>query len=355
MRLILKVDFLVTLNSKNNNRVYYLFHQEFMDFRFYIPVVKSVLFFVILILHFNPAVGQQTPLYPVSYRIFSPFIFNPAIAGSKDFSSIDFVTGWKEESNSQIVSVNSRLTKKGPGYFMSPNVKKFRGLGIGGSLFNEKKSPSQNIGLSAVCSYQIPVDKQFLSFLSFGAAVKGVYNTMDSITSSDPGLSIPEKKTFYPNLDVGVYYYGPRLFTGISATNLLGNPEDPDTLGIFRIPVSRQFFFIAGYKILLNKSLGLVLEPSLILNADESRSQKITEIFKPMLKFYMQDFCLGTYFDNYDNISFFLQYKYPRFYVGTFFEIPRNAPYFKKALNVEFALGINFSPIKSLYLKYYHW
>jgi type IX secretion system PorP/SprF family membrane protein len=331
------------------------YYQGFMNLKFKIPVVKSVLSFLILVLFFNPAAGQQTPLYPISYRILSPFIFNPAIAGSKDYSSVDFISGWQGKSNSQIISVNSRLIKQEPGYFMSPVIKKFSNIGIGGYLFNEKNSPFQNIGFSAGCSYQIPLDRQSLSFISFGAAVKGVYNIMDSIFSSDPLMSIPGKKIFYPNVDLGIYYYGPKLFAGISATNLLGNPEDPDSLGISRIQVSRRYLFVAGYKIILNKSFDLVLEPSLILNSDGSRNQKITDILKPMLKVYVQSFCLGTYFNNYDNISFFIQYKYPKFYVGTFFEIPRNTAFYKKDINVEIAFGINFSQIKTSNLKYYHW
>jgi type IX secretion system PorP/SprF family membrane protein len=319
------------------------------------PVVKSVIFFIFLILHFNPLVGQQTPLDPVSYRIFSPFILNPAIAGSKDFTSVDFISGWQGKSNSQIISVNSRLTKKGSGYFMSPGTKKFTDLGVGGYVFNEKLSPSQNTGIGAICSYQIPLDKLSLSFVSFGFAVKGIFNILDSVTSADPGLSIPEKKIFYPNLDFGVYFYGPKLFAGISATNLLGNPEDPDSSGVFRLPVSRQYFFITGYKIILSKSFDLVLEPSLILNSNGSLTQNMTYILKPMLKLYMQGFCIGTYFNNYNYIPFFLQYKYPRFYLGTFIEIPKNSPYFKKALNIEFTVGINYSTIKSSNYKNYHW
>ena len=327
-----------------------------MDSKVNIPSEKSVLLFLILILYFNPAAGQQTPEYPVSYRIFSPFILNPAIAGSKDFSSVDFISAWQGKSGSQILSANSRIITKSPGYVMSPNIKKFSSFGIGGYLFNEIKGPSQNIGLSGACSYQIPLDRQSLSFLSFGVAVKGVFNIMDSITSSDPGLSIPGKKLFYPNLDFGVYYYGPKLFAGVSGTNLLGNPENPDSLGVFRLPVSRRYLFIAGYKIILSRTYDIVLEPSFILNWDGSPYQwKFTDIVKPMLKLYMQGFCLGTYFNNYDNISFFLQYKYPVFYLGTFFEIPRNTPYFKKALNIEFTLGLNFSPIKSGNRKYYNW
>jgi hypothetical protein len=178
---------------------------------------------------------------------------------------------------------------------------------------------------------------------------------MDSISSSDTLLSFPEKKIFYPNIDIGVYYYGPKLFAGISATNLLGNPEDPDSSGVYRLPVARHYFFIAGYKITLSKSLDIVLEPSLILNMNGYRDQKATDILRPMLKLYIQSFCLGTYFNNYDNISFFFQFKYPKFYVGTFFEIPRNTAYYKKDINVEITFGMNFSAIKSRDLKYYHW
>jgi type IX secretion system PorP/SprF family membrane protein len=320
-------------------------------------LVKRYSFVLLLIfpLTVNLSIGQQIPLVPVSYRIFSPFIFNPAIAGSKDFSSIDFISGWQGKSNSQIICINSRLTRKGPSYFMTSSNRQYSHFGIGGYLFNEKKSPSRNIGLSAVGSYQIPLNQQSVSFLSFGAAVKGVYNIMDSISSSDTLLSSPEKKIFYPNIDIGVYYYGPKLFAGFSATNLLGNPEDPDSSGVYRLPVARHYFFIAGYKIILSKSLDIVLEPSLILNMNGYRDQKATDILEPMLKLYLQSFCLGTYLNNYDNISFFFQFKYPKFYVGTFFEIPRNTAYYKKDINVEITFGMNFSVIKSRDLKYYHW
>jgi type IX secretion system PorP/SprF family membrane protein len=326
-----------------------------MGLKIKISSFKSVLFFGIIILCIHPATGQQTPEYPVSYRIFTPFVLNPAIAGSKDFSSVDFISAWRGKSGSQILSANSRLITKSQGYVMSPNMKKFSSFGIGGYLFNENTSPYRNLGISAAVSYQIPLDRQSLSYLSYGVAVKGVYNIMDSIPSSEPGSVIPGKKIFYPNLDFGIYYYGPSLFAGVSATNLLGNPEDPDSLGVYRLPVSRRYLFIAGYKIILSGTYDIVLEPSFMLNWDGAPYQKFTNLVKPMLKLYMQGFCLGTYFNNYDNISFFLQYKYPVFYLGTFFEIPRNSPFFKKNLNVEFTVGLNFSPIKSRSSKYYHW
>jgi type IX secretion system PorP/SprF family membrane protein len=330
-------------------------NQKHTDIKSNLTIFRIALLILLYALSFNLSYAQQTPYHPLSYRIFSPFLFNPAMAGSKDFSSLDVISGWQGKSNSQVICVNSRITKKGPSYFMAPDVKEFSNFGIGGYLFNEDYSPSHNMGAGAICSYQIPLDKQSLSFLSFGVAVKGIYNTMDSVYSADPGLSMPSESTFYPNLDAGIYYYGPSLFAGFSVTNLLGNPGDPDSLGIYRIPASRQYFFVAGYKFLISKPLNLVLEPSLIINGNTWRYHKITDIIKPMLKIYAQDFCVGTYFNDYDNISFFFQYRYPRFYVGTFFEMPKKTAYYKKDLNVEFAVGVNFSAIKSKNLKYYHW
>jgi len=318
-------------------------------------VLKSVLFILVIIFSLISSYGQQIPDYPVSFRVFSPLVLNPAIAGSKDFTSIDFISGWLGKSSSQILSLNSRLITSSPGYVMLPTIRKFSSFGIGGYLFNEKKSPAQNMGFSAIGSYQIPLDEKSVYYLSFGVAVKGIYNIMDSINSPDPGLRTPEKRLFYPNLDLGLYFYGPKLFAGMSAIDLLGNPEDPDSTGVFRLPVARHFYFITGYKFILSEAYDIVLEPSLIFNKNRYRNQKMSDILRPLVKLYMQGFCLGTYFNNYDNVSFFFQYKFPKFYLGTFFEIPRNSPYFIKPLNVEFTLGINYSTIKPGTRKTYNW
>jgi type IX secretion system PorP/SprF family membrane protein len=298
---------------------------------------------------------QQVPLVPISYRIFDPFVFNPAITGSKDFSSLDIIAGWQGKSNSQIISENSRLLKKGATYFTSPDFKEFTGIGLGGYLFNEENSKFRNTGIDIACSYHIPVDKESLSFISIGASFRGVSNITKAVTSIDPLLNKASVSSYYFNTDLGIYFYGPKFFAGVSVTNLLGNPKGNDSLSLILLPVSRQYFLITGYKILISTPLNIVIEPSLIVNAVQLSNMKARDILKPALKLYLQDFCLGTYFNNYSNISFFFQYRFPRFYIGSFFEIPKNTPYFQKELNFEFAVGINFSQTKSNYRKYYHW
>jgi type IX secretion system PorP/SprF family membrane protein len=296
-----------------------------------------------LILYWNISIGQEVPLNPISYRVFNPFIFNPAISGSKDFSSIDLIAAVQGSSKSQLLSGNWRIAKKVPGYFLSPDIKEFTNVGIGGYIFNDKSDSSKNTGIGATFSYHIPLDKKHLSFLSFGTSVKWVKFNRDEVHSTDPAKSKPAKNVSYPNMDLGIYYYSPALYAGISFTNLFGNPESPNTLGEYEIPVSRQFFFQTGYKILLSRSLNIVLEPSIIINADGSSSQESKNMLEPMLKFYFESFCFGSYFNDFDKMSFFLQYKYPRFYFGTFFQLPKDTPYYKQSMVAEITLGLNFT------------
>ena len=291
------------------------------------------------------------PLSPVSYRIFTPFIFNPAIAGSKDFASVDLLLSNYGKSNSQVAGINFRLAKPSPKYITSLSTPEFTNIGIGAYFFNDNTGLTHNLGGAVTGSYHLKLDKNALSFLSFGLSAKTIFNNY----SGNPDLSSPAENNFLPNVDAGIYYYGTSLFAGLSGTNLLGNQEKPDTLDTYKIPVSRQIFFQVGYKLVLSRSFDLILEPSLIVNSDDSFSGKITDMFKPALKLYAGSFCMGTYFDDFNKISFFLQYQYSRLYVGTYFALPYNSPFYKQPIIAEFSIGINISAIKSGFSRGNHW
>lgn len=313
---------------------------------------ERVLLVSILVFSLYQANGQQTPLYPKSYWIFNPYIYNPAMVGSKDFLSIGVDASFQGKSNTQLISGNTRISKAKTGYFSSPDIIEFKNFGIGGSVFRDVNGLSQNYGISASGSYQIPLNKGKLSFLSFGASIKGVYNRLDQ-DSTMPDASV--KNTFYPNLDLGIYYYGTNLFTGVSSVNVLGNPEKHDSLGNYRIPVTRQYFFTAGYKILLESSMNIVLEPSVLIFANDSALTRLTDNINPIIKLYMEDFCFGASFRKGGEISFFSQFRYPKFYVGAFYELANKSPYYKKEPLVEFTFGINIQPDKSRLSHHSHW
>jgi len=312
---------------------------------------KLLLLGITTVLAGYSAEAQHTPYNPISSRVFTPFVINPAIAGSKDFMALDLSATIQGEYYSQLLSGNSRIAKKGPRYFGAPVAKSFTQIGMGAALFNDVSELSRNLGLSIASSYHIPLNEKNLSFLSAGIALKGIYNMTDSLP--DPG--VPARNAFIPNADAGIYLYGQKFHVGLSATNVLGSMTDSINMAIYKIPVSRQYFFIAGYKFVLSKSLNIILEPSLIVNLDDSLDFSDKNSYNPMLKLYMDAFCIGSYLHSYDNLTFFFQYKFPSFYIGTLVDFPVNVPFYKQDLTVEIAAGFNFGGAGSSPRNRYQW
>jgi type IX secretion system PorP/SprF family membrane protein len=213
--------------------------------------MKNTLVFLIFVgaLALNNCLsGQHLPFRPISTRVFTPFMINPAIAGSKDFLAIDFATTIQGDDFSQLLSSNSRIAQKGPRYFGAPVGKSVTNFGVGGLIFNDHSGPSRNLGVSAAASYHMPLNDKNISFVSAGLAVKGIYNRMDSIAD----LDAPGKESIIPNLDAGIYLYSQNFYSGVSATNLLGSMIDSADMALYNIPVSRQYIFLAGYKLVLS-------------------------------------------------------------------------------------------------------
>ena len=302
---------------------------------------KTFILVALFILSGFKTQAQQTPITPISNRVFTPIMINPAIGGSKDFMAIDLAATIQGEDYSQLLSTNTRVAKKGPRYFGAPVGKSFTNIGIGGALFNDHFGQSRNLGVSLATSYHLPLNEKKISFISGGIALKGIYNIMDSI----PESGLPHKESIIPNIDAGVYFYSKNLYAGLSGTNLLGNTLDSAIMATYNIPISRQYFFLAGYKIVLSRSLNIILEPSLIINLDDSLHFNMKESYNPMFKLYMDAFCIGTYLHDYNNMTFFFQYKFPRLYIGTLVDFPMNVPFYKRDLIVEVAAGLNFGGV----------
>jgi hypothetical protein len=87
----------------------------------------------------------------------------------------------------------------------------------------------------------------------------------------------------------------------------------------------------------------------------DSLPGKIIDMIHPGLKLYLGNFCMGSYLNDYDRIPFFFQYKYPGFYIGTFFELPRNTPFYKKEITAEIVLGLNITKRNPAYSRKGQW
>jgi len=296
----------------------------------------------------QPVSGQQTPFNPLSYWVFTPWVYNPAMVGSKDYLALDFNAAWQGKDNADLISFNTRLSKSKPGYFTSPKLKEFNAIGLGGSLFTDKTALSGNLGANIAGSLQIPLSTKDLSFLSIGAAVKGIYNTLDTGLTE---ASTPGKKSFYPDMDAGIYYYGTNLFTGVSVVNLLGAPGKSDSIVRYRIPVTREYYYTLGYKFILNKTNKIVFEPSILIRATDSTIKNIKDDINPIVKLYIDNICIGSYFLSHHKYSFFFEYKSPRMHIGAFYELPKRTAYFKMPPIVELTFGFNFQVDRSRFSK----
>ncbi len=304
--------------------------------------IKSALLFLVFIFSLIRAESQPTPKNPTSSRVFSPVIYNPAVTGSKDYFSLNLISGFRDTPSAQLITGEGRLSKKLPAFAGSKQISGYSNIGLGGAFFHEKIGITENSGGMVSFAYHMPVSKNGISFLSFGAAVKGVQNTLHYSSLSDSSLLQPNSKTLYPNLDLGIYFYSARFYAGISSTNLLGNPGDTDSLGFYEIPVSQQYFFHTGYKIILHRSMNIILEPSVFIEADDSSFTKPGNIIHPALKLYLMDFCMGTYYNDSNSVSMFFQYRYPRFFLGAYFEIPRKSSFNIKEPLIEITAGLTF-------------
>ena len=320
------------------------------------PATKKVLLIFLILSVCKLSDGQQMPFNPVSYRIYSPFLLNPGIAGSKDFFSLDLLAGFTGQSNSQLISGNTRIMKKQPEYLQAPATSTFSNFGVGGFLFRDYQVPGNSgdfysAGGGATFAYHIPVDREGLSFISIGATVKGISHHFNG----DTVKIIPSKSFTFPEADFGIYFYNPSFFAGISATNILPAKKDTAMVNPYVVPVSRQYNFMIGYKFVLSKSINLVLEPSIMVFTDDSLSFNPRENIEPVIRLYASNFCIGTYFNDYSKVSFFFQYRYPRFYVGTYFALPKETAYYKKAITAEIAVGLNLSHSRGGYTKNALW
>jgi type IX secretion system PorP/SprF family membrane protein len=315
---------------------------------------KTVLKALVVILLFLSDItyGQQTPFNTDSYWVFVPYIYNPAIVGSKDFLSIGVNASFKGSSHAQLLSGNARISKTQDGYFSSPDITRFTNLGIGGSIFNDADGFSSKYGASAAASYQIPMNTKELSFLSFGLAVKETHNT---ISKDSSGIAASERNKFNTNIDFGIYYYGTSVFAGISGVNLLGSPWKSEPVGIYNVPVSREYFFTAGFKVLLSKSMNIVLEPSVLISAADSTFDKISENIDPIVKLYLDRFCMGASYRGSGKTSIFAEFKYPHFYLGGYYGFKNKTPYFKEKPVAELTFGVNLQSDRYKRTRTTHW
>jgi len=273
--------------------------------------------------------AQSVPSRPLSIPVYHPMVLNPAYAGSKDFTSIGFTSRIYNIPDNQIITFHQRLS--GPNGTYSK-------LGVGGFLFQEQMEHSWNMGVAGTGAFHLSLDQAKLHNIAAGATLKAILN-IPKKSSESSGDSV--QTAFLPNMDLGLYYYGPTAFAGLSVTTLFGTRmkeglnTEPDSY------IPREYHFYGGYKFLLSRKNDIVLEPSLLLTLNDTTFSEAADHLIPYLKLYLQNFYIGTYIKTLDTFALFFQYQFPRFYTGVFLEFPRVGFLNNDNIIFEISLGVN--------------
>jgi hypothetical protein len=231
--------------------------------------------------------GQQVPSKPVSYPFFSPLVFNPAITGTIDYTSVNLISRMNSAPGAQMAAMNTRLLKSG-----GSSGAALSNLGLGGYLFHDKLPGARDLGVGISTAYHVPLGTSNNSGLSFGIAAKGLYHLV-----TDAGESVGSANTsFIPNADLGLYYYGSYGFAGISSVNMLGLFSDNLSSENYTVPSEHLFY--GGMKFVLSRKNGVILEPSLLVSLNDSLLFEPWSSAVPYLRLHIQNASIGTCFKN---------------------------------------------------------
>jgi len=320
-------------------------------------MTKKILYifaFIFLLPFFSS--GQQFPYYPTAYRIFSPAVFNPAFAGSRDISDISFTANINGTHDAQLLNGSTRLLKSKKNRWPAPDVSPFSNFGTGGYLFHEETDSLDNYGFAGSFSYHIPVSSDRVSYFSLGLTAKGALGIPVS-NPEDPDTLEKAENIFTPDLDFGISYYSARFFAGISITNILTDPVSSGFPSKLQGVVSRQFLITTGYRIILSRKKAILLEPSILMNFGNAAFDNDILHYHPALKLYYKNSYIGWYLNDTKNLSFMMHLDLPWFFVSSYVEFPARGDviWFNGNLNLELSVGIVLGRKHSVIKEYKYW
>lgn len=318
----------------------------------YFKLQRIILYIFIIIYPFT-LYSQDSQLNPAGTWFYNPSWFNPAISGSKDYNSLSFTYATGENHEVMVLNGNARFSKKMKGYYNIPDHFRYRNIGIGYQAFHKSSDLVKSSGFKVTGSYHFSLNESSTSFLSIGLSFQGSMNKVTSSSTTEPPESTTTETTYDPNIDFGIYFYNPAFYMGVSSTGIFEGMLPGDAISYKH--EARHYHFMSGFKVVLYRPLNILIEPSVVLSISDSTYQDFIDHIYPMVKIYVDNFCMGTYFYNKDRISVFFRYNYPGIYLGAFLAISKEAPYYRNIPSIELSAGINLSYKKSRPHKRFHW
>jgi len=232
------------------------------------PSLKKIIVLISLtITGIVPAMAQQNIQF--TQYIFNSLSVNPAYAGYKEewYAQMALRNQW--------VGINGgpktgQLSIDG---LIDPINKR---MGIGMQLTSDKLGPQQSTSAYVNYAYRLKLDAEDTQRLSFGMGL-GVTNykldasMLNPVELDDTQISTGMTNAYIPDARVGIYYYNPKFYLGVSIMDLFSGDKTNnffnwDNSSGINIQRKRHLYFIAG--LLINITEDVKLKPSILIKED---------------------------------------------------------------------------------------
>lgn len=240
---------------------------------------KLKLYFIFLFLYLSIAIPGQTVAdstgislgYPVySQYLQNGLVINPAYSGSRGALStfLSYRMQWMGTDGSPVLQSVSLHT---------PMKNDKVALGILGQFMQYGYTKSTSI--YANYAYHVRVGNSKLSFgLKAGADMSNTDYTGILLTNSgDPVFAVNDKPYFLPNVGAGVYYFGDKLFAGVSVPQFLSyKKSETNSVQAYHSFSEYDLVFSAGGLITFSKSFKF--KPSILINYSLEETKKLSQL-----------------------------------------------------------------------------
>ncbi|KPK81262.1 MAG: hypothetical protein AMS27_15625 [Bacteroides sp. SM23_62_1] len=270
--------------------------------------------------------AQQLPLY--SQYMMNKFLLNPAVAGSEGYTAFNLTAreqwiGFKDSPKTHALSAQTRVLKNS---FVSKghSVRRKRRstsrsgrIGLGGYVFNDNTGLVSRTGFQITYAYHIMIQKGQLSFGLSGTAYQFKVDREDIrlYEQDDELINSFDNAMFIPDADVGIYYSDPKMYAGLSASQLFQSSLKFGNRGYENYRLKRHYYLMGGYN--FDVSDDMILEPSLLVKASEGWSFQ-ADIGAKM--YFMEDYWGGLMFRTGGALVLIGGVKIDKFYIGYAFD-----------------------------------
>lgn len=238
------------------------------------------------------AFSQQKPQY--TQYIFNQYLLNPALSGIENY--IDFKAGYRKQwagisdaPQTTFVSANwalgdqqlwSNALTAFPEQTGSPMDRNYtqnymsspshHGMGITAVL--DKTGPLKRLDANLTYAYHLQLNSHLNLSAGVAAGLSSIsldINVLTFDTPYDPALSKALVNQVKPDLSVGLWLYGARIFAGISAQQIL--PQKLSFSGDNQYNQGKEvphFFATAGYKFFVDEEIAVI--PSVMVKYIQS-------------------------------------------------------------------------------------